>query len=726
MKYLTEQRYMLAATLLTAVSHTSIARAEVAGEAEAESATEISPFEEIVVTAQKREQRLQDVPVSVAAFSESAMKNARIDSGTELARQTPNLRVSVLGNETQPKFSLRGVSTPDFNLNAISPTGVFYDEVYIGAQYLGGAQMFDMERVEVLRGPQGTLYGKNTTAGAINFISKGPLFEPDGMLQVGYGSENFKEVKAAGEVPLVADKLSVRVAVNYSNSDGFIKNANPDGQDLSNIDHKAGRLTLGYRDNEGFDATLRLFFTDSSPKAIGAVNTGLAAGGLNALGIDPRLNPFTGAPLGDHEVATDRSGDIKARGAGGYLTLNKDLGFGTLTSITSYVNGSFLNLVDADGSIVDLLHIDFHADNEEISQDLRIATNSDSDLSLIGGVYFYQDKIGVQTVYSLFHEVGGPTLDQRYDQKRTSYAAYVDGNYRINDAISVYAGLRYTDDKGVLSNFQVIPTINLQPDLKYHDKEPTGRLGLEVRLSDDAMVYGQVARGYRSSAFNGGALVDPNDVSVADPEKLDSYEIGMKSQWLDRRLTLNASAFLYDFKDQQFTDVVGVTSQQLVNAGASRMKGLELELVAMPTSNLRISGGLGILDGEFKDLVLAGIDLSGNRLIEAPKVTYNLALDYNVPLGDNLELLVHGDALHSSSQFITAANDPNIKIGAFWDVGARIAVADVSGKYEFAIYGKNLTDNSEPSGIVGDATSATRFTVLPYPRRFGVEFTIRY
>src|SRR3546814_6985435 len=165
----------------------------------------------IIVTAQNREQRRQDVPVSVTALGSAQLEAAGIDSGTEIARQTPNLRVSVLGDESQPKFAIRGISTPEFNLNAISPTGVFYDEVYVGSSFLGGAQIFDIERVEVLRGPQGTLFGKNTTAGAINFISRAPTFRNEGEISVGYGEYGYAEIKGAGEAPLIEDKLSVQI-----------------------------------------------------------------------------------------------------------------------------------------------------------------------------------------------------------------------------------------------------------------------------------------------------------------------------------------------------------------------------------------------------------------------------------------------------------------------------------------------------------------------------------
>ncbi|MDB5577825.1 MAG: TonB-dependent receptor [Bradyrhizobium sp.] len=683
---------------------------------------------DIVVTAQKRAERLQDVPVSVTVLSGATLTSSRIDSGTEIARQTPNLRVSVLGDESQPKFALRGVSTPEFNLNAISPTGIFFDEVYVGASFLGGATTLDLERIEVLRGPQGTLFGKNTTAGAVNFISTAPTYRNEGMLSAGVGSYNYREFKGTGEAPLIDDKLTVRFAFNTAHSDGYIKNVNPAGNDLSNIDREAGRLTIGFKDDgSGFNGTLKLFLTQEDANAIGAINRGTGPGGTNAFGINPRVNPFTGAPLTKHQVATDRSGIIQVRGLGGYLTLNKDFGGVTLTSISSYIKGRFLNTVDGDGSIVNLLHIDFASRTRETSQDLRIATNGHGPFKLIAGLYYYHDDIDISTVYTLF---GGPpifpVLTQSYNQKRTSYAAYADATFDLGSFLTIYGGLRYTDDKGRLTNFQVDPIIPVQTDRTYHDRQPTGRAGVRVKLGRDAMIYGQYARGYRSSAINGGALTNPADLNVAMPEKLDSYEVGLKTQFLDRRVTFNASAFYYDFSNQQFINVVGIGSQQLVNAGKSRITGLEVETSVRPFRGLQFSAGLGLLDAKYRALVLNGVNLSGNRMIEAPKLTLNLAGDYSIPVGAKGAISFHVDSTHASSQYFSATNSSDFLIPGFWDVGARIAFREPSGRFEFSVYAKNLTDNQVDSGVQIDPSTMTRFATVPYPRRYGVDITARF
>ena len=680
----------------------------------------------VVVTAQKREQRLQDVPVSVSVMNAQSLTNAKIDTGTEIARLVPNLRVSNLGDESQPKFSLRGISSSEFNLNAISPTGAFFDEVYVGAQYLGGAQIFDIERVEVLRGPQGTLFGKNTTAGAVNFISKRPRFKEEAEITVGAGNYGYKETKGVVEVPLIEDRLTARLAFTAAHSDGYIHNVNPNGHDLSNVDRKAARLTLGYKDGDGLTGTLRLFDVNNNPNAIGVVNTGLAANGLNANGKDPRINPFNGQRLGDNEVAFDRSGEIAVRGSGGYLTLNKSTDLGSITSITSFLNGRFQNLVDADGTMDPLLHIDFRTRTHEFSQDLRFTTAFDGPFQFIAGLYHQRDNVDIGTTYTIF---GGPPvlpiLNQQYLQERRSTAVYIDGTYDIDKVWSIYGGVRYTRDEGRLLDFRVTPVIPVQPELSYDDRKPTGRLGVDAKLNRSLMLYAHYARGYRSSAFNGGALTNAADLNVARPEYLNSYEGGVKSQLWDNKLTLNVSAFRYDFRNQQFLNVVGIGNQQLVNAGQSRITGMEVESFLQVNKELRLSASLGLLNGKYRSLVLNGVDLSGNRMIEAPRYTSNIGADYSMPINAYL-LTLHGDASFNGDQYFLANNDPKSRVGATRDVSARIALLSPSKKVEVAVYGKNLSDNRNPTGIVLDATSQTKFTTVPYPRRYGVDVTFRY
>ena len=717
------------------------AQDQAAQEPEPEASQDIAPGE-IVVTAQKREQRMQDVPISISVLSGDKLERMQVTSGTEIAKQAPNLRVSNLGNEDQPKFAMRGVATPEFNLNATSPTGVFYDEVYIATQWLGGPQIFDMERVEVLRGPQGTLFGKNTTGGAINFISRKPSFDTGGYLTVEGGSNDFFHVNGAVEAPLVDGKLAARVAFNLTRSDGWVKNRSQlsGARDLSSINSYAVRGTLAYESGD-FDATLRLLMSHSNPTNIGIIAYGLGPGGTEANGVNPRVDPYTGRPFGIHEGAFDHVGEIVAKGAGGYLTLNKGLGDNfTLTSITSYFDGDFKNTVDADGSIANFFFIDFFAKQHELSQDLRLSSDLGGAFDFIAGVYHTQDEVDITTN---FRQNGLALFDQTYTQSRKSYAVYFDGTFRLSDALEAYGGIRWTSDHGRLRNYQVLtalppfvlPGIPLQPTLEYDDAKPTGRIGARYSVTDDVMLYAQYSRGYRSSAFNGGALARKEDLNVAQPEKLNSYEAGIKSQWLDRRLTVNSSVFYYDFRNQQFLNAVnvgGIQASQLVNAGAARTYGLELEVIFEPVDGLNLYAGLGLLDAKYKDLTLPDprsnvvTDLAGNTLIEAPKSTLNLAADYDARISDTSVLTFHVDAVHVSKQFFTAFNDSAASSDPFWEANARVSYRNDEHNYEVAVWVKNLNDNTTPTGTVLNFGSQLRFTTIPYPRRWGISLNYEF
>jgi iron complex outermembrane receptor protein len=705
-------------------------------------------LDEVVISAQKRQENLQDVPVSVTALTGDQLQALQVTSGTEVAKQTPNLRVSNLGNEDQPKFSMRGIATPDFNLNTTSPTGIFYDEVYVASQFLGGPQIFDLERVEVLRGPQGTLFGKNTTGGAINFIPQAPKHEVEGNISLQVGNNDYYHGQGAINVPLVQDKLATRFAFNASQSDGWIKNHNPAGEDLSSIDNYALRWSFLFEPNENFDANLRLVHSRSNPTNIGVIAYGVNPNGTNGLGVNPRVHPTTGQPFDAFEGYYNRTGgEIKADGDGAVLRLDQQLGKLTLTSITSYLEGTFKNNVDADGSIASLVHIDFYADTKEISQDLRLASNYDGAFNFIVGLYYFEDETGIQTDYFLFNNA--VTLFQTYTQSRTSYAAYADATYKFADSWTVYGGVRWTRDEGEVNDFRVIPTIPTYQAESYDDSAPTGRLGISHEFSDDVMGYAQYSRGYRSSSINGSALNFAADFNVAKPEYLDAYEVGVKSQLFDRRLQVNSSAFYYNYRDQQFVNAISLVESTMVNAGKSRIYGLELETIAQLTDDFRATLGVALLDTEYEELTLSRApgpgeicldpvsptlcryNLAGNELIEAPHSSFNVALDYDLHIGDG-KLTLHADGVRISSMFYTPWNNlPPSDLSVTpsqWEANARIGYRPSSDSYEIAIWGKNLNENDIPAGQVGAGYGPffQRFTVSPYPRRYGVEFNYQF
>jgi iron complex outermembrane receptor protein len=707
-------------------------------------------LEKIVVTATKREQGLQEISVSVSVIDRKTVENAQMDNGTDIARLAPNVNVSYFGLPDQPKYSLRGAATTDFALNTSSATGTIVDEVNLAASYFGGPLLFDIERIEALRGPQGTLFGKNTTGGALHFITRKPSFDTGGYVKASVGDYGYKHVDGAVEAP-ISKKLAARFAFSYSDSDGFWENENPNGSDLGDIDNRAARLSLLYEDGD-FDATLRLITSRSNPKAAGIISTGSGPGNTNVIGVNPRVSQITGKPYDAHQGFWDRSGDIKVKTDGAYLTMNYEMDDLTVTSVTSKITGSFLNLVDADGSMNNLLHIDFYAESEEVQQDIRITSNYDSGFNFIAGLYYFDEQSEIPTTTRLFEEfIRDPSFDPAvdpfagtpsfvetdFDQRRTSYAAYFNGSFDLSDSLTLNAGIRYTQDEGELQNFTstgtfllpantslVVPFIvdDAANDQGYSDSAVTGKLGLDLKLDNGSLMYGHYSRGYRSSAFDGSALFSATSLTTAAPETIDTIEFGYKTQFAENRIQVNSAVFFSNYNDLQFLNVISATESELVNEDAE-MYGFEVEATMLATDNLQLSMGLGYLQGEYKDAMLNGIDISGNDLVEAPSINFNLSIDYDIAVGSDLVTL-HVDTNFVDEQFFDAFNSEDVANDSFWNANGKIMYTPGDGTFQFSIWGKNLTNNDEPVGRIRTGAVNSVFAVTPQPRRFGVE--VRY
>jgi iron complex outermembrane receptor protein len=687
-------------------------------------AQQIRELEKIVVTATKREQGLQEISVSVSVIDRKTVENAQMDNGTDIARLAPNVNVSYFGLPDQPKYSLRGAATTDFALNTSSATGTIVDEVNLAASYFGGPLLFDIERIEALRGPQGTLFGKNTTGGALHFITRKPSFDTGGYVKASVGDYGYKHVDGAVEAP-ISNKLAARFAFSYSDSDGFWENENPNGSDLGDIDNRAARLSLLYEDGD-FDATLRLITSRSNPKAAGIISTGSGPGNTNVIGVNPRVSQITGKPYDAHQGFWDRSGDIKVKTDGAYLTMNYEMDDLTVTSVTSKITGSFLNLVDADGSMNNLLHIDFYAESDEVQQDIRITSNYDSGFNFIGGLYYFDEQSDIPTTTRLFEEfIRDPSFDPAvdpfagtpsfvetdFDQRRTSYAAYFNGSFDLSDSLTLNAGIRYTQDEGELQNFTSTGTFLLPADTSlvvpfivddaandqgYSDSAVTGKLGLDLKLDNGSLMYGHYSRGYRSSAFDGSALFSATSLTTAAPETIDTIEFGYKTQFAENRIQVNSAVFFSNYNDLQFLNVISATESELVNEDA-QMYGFEVEATMLASDNLQLSMGLGYLQGEYKDAMLNGIDISGNDLVEAPSINFNLSIDYDIAVGSDLVTL-HVDTNFVDEQFFDAFNSEDVANDSFWNANGKIMYTPGDGTFQFSFWGKNLTTMMSPLG----------------------------
>ncbi|MEH6550699.1 MAG: TonB-dependent receptor [Pseudomonadales bacterium] len=715
------------------------------------SGAQANELEEVIVTAEKRQQSLQDVPISVSAITGDSLDKLKMESAADIASQIPNLQVSAPYGDVQPIFSIRGISMVDYNTNQASPIGVYVDEVSIGASFMQGLQLFDLQRVEVLRGPQGTLYGKNTTGGAINFITRAPTFVSEAELTASVGNYGRRKLKGAGELPLIEDTLGVRIAFSTVEVDGFHDNHMDGKADLSATDNSALRISALYQ-NDNFDATLRLFKGTSDANALAVVPIGTDPGGTNRLGY---LRPENyNSWEGEHNKPAPFTVDTK----GAALTFNLPLGDYTFTSITAFTEGNALNQADTDGSPVRLLEIDFHSDSEQVTQDFRLTSNLSGPFNFIAGLYYSNDELDVQNDYDLYFDSPADAffIGQGYTQERESYALYSSFDFDVGESTTLTLGLRYTKDDGELRDFYSIygdinrdPLFNLIPFLdfaydpdavmatkNYQDSEWTGKLGIDHQLNEDSMLYASYSRGYRSSAFNGGAVGAEGDVTTANPEFVNAFELGYKSQFMDNRLQLNGAVFFYDYTDQQFINVIGI-NQVLENAGSSEIYGLDLELQALITDKLTLKLGLGLVNTEFKTLVLndpisnTDQDYSGNELQQAPKVNFNGAIDYVLGQWSAGELVFHLDTTYQDEQYFSAYNDApgfeNIRADSYWQSNLLLRFDDAADRYSVSMWMTNVEENDEPIYALSLSQAyGYDYTAVGAPRQYGIDVTVRF
>ncbi len=715
-------------------------------------------LEEITITSQKRTENLQKAPLSVTAITGDALQEMQMIRANEIAAQTPNMIATMPYGESQPIFSLRGLSMVDYNANQASPIGVYVDEATVGVSFMQALHLFDIERVEVLRGPQGTLYGKNTTGGAINFITQAPNFNSEGYLNLSIGDNNYQHIDAAGNTVLVEDTLAVRAAATYSKSDGY--HTNFAGEDLSSIDSWATRLSFRYQQAD-LDVTLRLQTGENSPKATAVISegrgpsgydiAGLLTGGLLPQRVDSNYNAW--------QSAENKAGDYNSDNDSIALSINWDLGDYTLTSISGWSSGEMLN-ENGDGSPNRLIEVDWSSEVDQLSQDLRLTSSTDGPLSSILGLYFSKDEIKTtnQFEFLLFTEdLGLPfvpdltstgfTTAQHYKQERESQAIYSHLTYAINDQLSVSAGLRYTQDQGDLKDVyswfgdydhnKVADLIAPgQATLSYDDSETSGSIGLEYSLDDFRMIYANYRRGYRSSALNGGAQFGSNEITKTSPELVDTYEIGLKSQWLDQRLQLNAALFYNDYKDQQFLNLIGV-QQFLVNAGSSTIQGFELELTALASERISLHASIGYLNTEYDELMLADpatgvpVDLSGNELLAAPELNMSLAIDVLLAESRLGDLSLHLDSHFIDDQWFSPYNNEygydQIRADSHTESNAKLILKSNNGSYTASLWVKNLEENDEPTYAINlQGGFSFDYYSMPLPRRYGIDFNYNF
>lgn len=716
---------------------------------------------DIVVTALKRSESAQAVPASVSVLGDSQLDKLKIDNSAQIAAQIPNVQVQMPYGETQPVYAIRGIAATDYSPIQHSPIAMYQDEVYRGVPALQATPLYDIERIEVLRGPQGTLYGKNTTGGAVNFITKRPnLNDASGYLTIGAGDYDRIEAKGAVEAPIIADRLAIRAAFYGQKVDGYVRNRNSNGVDQSSIDDRSGRITLLAKPSDDLELLLRLQHTRGNGSGPGSGQRNIGPDGIGFSGV-------TNDDLGFWETRSEFGGSNRLRNSLASLTLNWDVSADVaVTSISSYQTGSWEVREDADGTPLNVSTNRYASNVKQWAQELRVSNDDINRFSWIAGIYASGERIRATLDYRFLYNLAGDNLFpngvndcfddfltgcrlvNNLNQERKSYAGFLHTTFDISERLNLTAGARYTREKAVMRRYSADiyyfdPAVDQEflafntipgdgspslPRQSNVDAKWGGSLGLNYTIEAGKMLYATFSTAFRSGAYNGQAFYAPGEVNYVKPERLNSYEIGFKTSFLNNALRLNGAVFHYDYRNQQFIDVNSTSFlQTLVNAPKSRIRGAELEISARPVDPLIFNIGIGYLDAKYKELVLRGIDYAGNQMITAPNWKVNGSVDWTFleePVGD---FALHFDAVYTGRQYYDAPNTSNIAQRGYGLVNGRLSFDAAGDSFSAGIWVRNITNRKYYSyGYAEQAIVGFDYVQRGMPRMWGADLTIRF
>lgn len=700
-------------------------------------AAQEAPIEEVVVTAQKREQNLQDVPLSITAFSATELKEYGFNNLRDIASQTPNVHLTGFFQYGRAEIVIRGLSLNDlFSAIDASPVGVYNDEVYAGSRSGLMSQMYDLERVEILRGPQGTLYGRNTTGGAINFISRKPSAQPNAEASVSYGRYDAIEGAFAGGMPL-SDSLSARIAVTGRTRDGYTRNEFTGKRNLDDLDSWAARGQVRWAPDESMEWILKVTAAESDSATPTQHSLGLGNGEPNQIfGYQENPDFHTLSVNNIPEETLDKFG-VTLTG-----TIDLDIFGGvTLTSLTNYEETDYTENEDTDASPVDKARFSQTDDHDQILQEFRLtSTNVANRLRWIAGMQYYTDEVDASTNFTLNQDpVLFPlgffpvVLDQAYIQESAQWAVFGDANFDVTSSITLNAGLRYTHEKkdfdleAFFFTFQTIDFV----DEKSWDAL-TGRIGLDWKPTDELLLYGGYSRGFKSGGFNGSAFTGGSELDPFDPEFVDAFEIGAKSTWYDGRLIANGSIFYTKVDDMQalVVDVspFGFALFPVINAAKAEIFGAEFEFKARPVENLFLQLGIGLLDTKYNEFITPlGVDLSGNELPSAPNISVSTVAQYEIPFTFGI-IVPRLEFSHRGEQYFDPPNTLSTKENAYDLLNASLTWRSLDERWGLALWITNATDEEYSyRKLIG--TLPTQGTITDYraaPRMYGVTLTARW
>ncbi|MEW5688230.1 MAG: TonB-dependent receptor [Pseudomonadota bacterium] len=740
-----------------ALSVLSFATAAVAQDADGELA-------EVVVTAERRSENLQKVPLSVAVIGADDVRAAAAggdDTLLSLSGRVPSFYAETTTGRIFPRFYIRGLGNIDFYLGASQPVSIIQDEVVLEHVVLKSNPVFDVRQVEVLRGPQGSLFGRNTTAGIVKFDTIRPSQTFQARAQATYGSKNTITFDGGVGGPIVEGKAAFRVSALYQHRDDWVDNVfagtsadgtiTPKKNTMGGFDEKDARVQLLLTPNEDLTVLGSAHVRDYKGTSTLFLRNALVKGSNDPI-----------APRGQVAYDEAQNNPQAYSTAGASLNIAYDFGPATLTSITAYETSDGYSRGDTDGgAAANYGGIGFGQsmgqlrDLDQYTQELRLSSNGEGRLKWqVGGMLFDSEDLTdfYQRAFFLNTPARNPNNFVRLKNVNMSWAVFGQASYQVTDQLTITAGARQTEDT---KKTKLIQTANTAAGavtytgrryVRLSDSKLSWDLSALYQVNDDFGLYARVAKGFRGPTIQGRSAVFNADFTTADSETILSYEAGFKSTLFDNTLRLNATAFAYRVEDIQLNGNDSNGNGVLFNADKADAYGLEADAEWRPVPNLTLTGGVSLLHSEIKDkrvyaqvCALNGVvvctvqnptikvgantfaQIDGEPLPNAPKYNLSFTARYDVPVGDDGKLFAATDwNMQGYTSFVLYKTQEFTSKGNF-EGGARIGYEGGDGAYEVALFARNITNEKNLKGVIENYMAA----VYNEPRIIGVSLSAK-
>lgn len=715
--------------LLAGVSY-----AQESAEAPAAQEDSTATMGEVVVTAQFRTESIQDIPIAVTAFGEEQLQNQRITNALDLNNLAPSLRIGSGDAAANPKIFIRGVGLADFNPSSSAAVSMYVDGVLYGSPLSQMSGFYDLERIEVLRGPQGTLYGRNTTGGAINVVSRGPTDEFSYDASIDYGSYDRLNAQFGFGGPIIEDVLSYRIAGMVLQDSGYTLNRTT-GNYVNDSDRWALRGQLRYTPNDDLEVNAMVSYFQNrggarqiksralfpADASVADATTGLCAAGSYYSGLCTDAIGYMDTSSDPYSIETNLEGVDEVDVMTSSLEVAYHFDTMDLISITAYQSSDRDDIENTDANPLQMIEARYAAQQAQFSQEVRLQSSGDEALQWVVGGFYLHDDLKDNSNYDVLrilrplymtddNPLGISPADSvglfswPYNQVTDSFAIFGQADYDVTDKLTATLGLRWSSDTKSMDYTSQVEN-GLITLLEYEDETTfsdwSGRLGLSYQYDANTNLYAMYNRGYKSGGYFGGNASSADQLEPYDNETLNAFEVGSKSDlWGMARL--NLAAFYYQYEDQQvfaLTTRNGITTQVLDNAANSSIYGLEAEFSANLTDNLGISLNGAYLHSEIEDYESEGEDYSGNMLQHSPEFSLNAAINYAIDLNDGSQIFTDWDANYRTRVYFDNTMNERTSEGDLTLVNGQIGWRNADDTLEMGVFAKNIFDQSYLVGI---------------------------